>query len=275
MIHLLEITNAKKSPISYLEDGIVSSKGRKYTKESPNFRLQKRYEFKEGVNILVGSNGSGKSTLLNLIKHYTLCKKSFASTVENVRNISFCDYFNSEKFLDGVKIVADYRVLTFNLRGVNDMENHDTLNSLVNLGQAFYSKRTSDGEKNMDALGLLFKEMFGGTNDGKFPMEEIKKLTKGVNDLWVNRIKALLQYYEANQKDGKQFTILMDEPDRNLDLINSKQVYHILSKAREDTQIIAAIHNPIMIYKLSKLENVNIIELTENYVKDIVEFIEN
>ena len=35
------------------------------------------------------------------------------------------------------------------------------------------------------------------------------------------------------------------------------------------TQLICVIHNPILIYKLSKLEYINFIELTKGYLKEI------
>ena len=35
------------------------------------------------------------------------------------------------------------------------------------------------------------------------------------------------------------------------------------------TQLICVIHNPILIYKLSKLKYINFIELTEGYLEEI------
>ena len=92
--------------------------------------------------------------------------------------------------------------------------------------------------------------------------------------------KQLLQYYKENsfQYDNPadfEFTVLMDEPDRNLDINRVKDIYNILTHKKENTQIIAVIHNPILIYKLSKCSHVNIIEMTENYVEDVTNFVEN
>ena len=67
----------------------------------------------------------------------------------------------------------------------------------------------------------------------------------------------------------------MDEPDRNLDINRIKEVYNILSQEKENTQIIAVVHNPVLIYRLSKSKNVNIIEMTKGYVEDVVKFVEN
>lgn len=67
----------------------------------------------------------------------------------------------------------------------------------------------------------------------------------------------------------------MDEPDRNLDITRIKEIYDILNHKKENTQIIAVIHNPILIYKLSKRSHVNIIEMTDGYVEDVVKFVES
>lgn len=66
---------------------------------------------------------------------------------------------------------------------------------------------------------------------------------------------------------------LKDEPDRNLDIDNIMQIYNVLSFHKPQTQIIAIVHNPALIYKLSKLDCVNFIETTEGYLKDITNFI--
>lgn len=84
------------------------------------------------------------------------------------------------------------------------------------------------------------------------------------------------EYYEDNhvvlmEKDF-EYTILMDEPDRNLDIDNIMDLYKVLSFHKPQTQIIAVIHNPALIYKLSKLDCVNFIEMTKGYLKKITGF---
>jgi len=270
MIYSLEFKNKKKTPFNYIEKGFSNDE---------KFILKKKYNFSEGINVLVGCNGSGKSTLLNLIKHYTLCGKSFSSDAGITSNMEFQQYFNfttkKESLLDGVVITADYTNTFYNLRFIDNLKSHNILEKFLNVGQYLNNQSLSDGEKNVAAIRLMLDEMFSGKNDGKFPVDQIKKNKDNTNDVWQNRCELLLGYYEKNHKDGNKYTVIMDEPDRNLDLYNSKQIYGFLSKEREDTQIIAAIHNPTMIYKLSQLEHVNIIELTDGYVEDIVEFIES
>lgn len=61
----------------------------------------------------------------------------------------------------------------------------------------------------------------------------------------------------------------MDEPDRNLSLENVNQIKDILSYHKQHTQIIAVIHNPLLIYALAKEGGVNFIEMSEGYIEKV------
>ena len=84
-------------------------------------------------------------------------------------------------------------------------------------------------------------------------------------------ITVKLKYTESSF----EYTVLMDEPDRNLDIDNVMQIYNVLSFHKPQTQIIAIVHNPALIYKLSKLDCVNFIEMTEGYLNKISIFASN
>lgn len=66
---------------------------------------------------------------------------------------------------------------------------------------------------------------------------------------------------------NKRKSSIFKEPDRNLDIDNIMDLYKVLSFHKPQTQIIAVIHNPALIYKLSKLDHVNFIEMTKGYLK--------
>jgi Fe-S cluster assembly ATPase SufC len=66
----------------------------------------------------------------------------------------------------------------------------------------------------------------------------------------------------------------MDEPDNSLDIDNLEQVFNILNSVRDDTQLIISAHNPLLIYKASKNQRINFIELTEGYLNKIINFLE-
>ena len=52
-------------------------------------------------------------------------------------------------------------------------------------------------------------------------------------------------------------------------IINNNENLPIRYSYKLITQLICVIHNPILIYKLSKLKHINFIELTEGYLKEI------
>lgn len=131
------------------------------------------------------------------------------------------------------------------------------------------------GEKNLHAMNSLFDFVFN-QDEYAFPIQKLMEFKKKSNEFWANRIDNLLKYYKDNhvvlmEKDF-EYTILMDEPDRNLDIDNIMDLYKVLSFHKPQTQIIAVIHNPALIYKLSKLDCVNFIEMTKGYLKKITGF---
>jgi ABC-type enterochelin transport system ATPase subunit len=84
------------------------------------------------------------------------------------------------------------------------------------------------------------------------------------------------EYVKSHHQEGSdEWTILMDEPDRNLDIENINQVKGILSFHKEHTQIIAVVHNPLLICSLSKIKDINIIEMTEGYVHKVNQLVRN
>lgn len=276
MIKSVEITDNKKAPLTYLHNIEAFANGVKF-------------KFKPGVNVIVGENGSGKSTLINLIRDYTLCKDSMETHIPNVReqfgvlkfpNLWGNKRFNeSEGFNDGVKVKADYKGKVFRLMFDDIQRNGHTFEDKIeNYSLLMDMSSASTGEKMITAMSYLFNFMYGRT-DYFFPIKELEKIQESSNGLWSERFKQLLDYYKKNSikisKKNYEYTVLMDEPDRNLDIYHIKELYGILSERKERTQLITVIHNPLLIYKLTKLpqsKKVNFVELTPNYIDTIKEF---
>ena len=80
-----------------------------------------------------------------------------------------------------------------------------------------------------------------------------------------------MEYIKKNTIDfkEKEYTILIDEPDRNLDIENIKEIYCILGNRKKNTQVIAVIHNPLLIYRLSSQKDINFIEMEPGYLEKI------
>lgn len=262
MITSVEIKDNTKTPFEYVSGIEAFENGREFI-------------FKPGVNVIIGKNGSGKSTLLNIISMYMLCEKSMCSEMP-IEALDFPPIFDDDKVLDGIDISSDYAGKVFRLLPSAEMNRDSVLKNISNLDLYVNNIRRSYGEKMVLSLESLFNLMFG-QKDYVFPIRDLVEYKKKSNTFWIKRIDNLLKYYKRNHitliKKDFEYTVLMDEPDRNLDIDNIIQIYNVLSFHKPQAQIIAIVHNPALIYKLSKLDCVNFIEMTEGYLKDVVNFI--
>lgn len=254
-----------------------------YASDLETFRNGTEYNFKPGINIIVGPNGSGKSTLIRMLSMFFWCSTGMESSYEKGLGLNDCDkMFNKDGSLqDGIVINHDYLTKVFILKPYKDMKQDEDLLDINSFSLMFYSRQSSVGEGTVLSLQSLFKMMFKEGQTYDFITKELESRVNSVNDYWRERYKKFLKYYEENKiipgPSEKEITVLMDEPDRNLDILNINDVYQVLSFHKPQTQIIASIHNPLLIYKLSGVEDINFIELEENYLyrvrralKDIV-----
>lgn len=263
MITTVTISNNKRTPLRYVP-------------KIKAFRNGSKFVFKPGVNVIIGKNGSGKSTLMNMIAMYMLCEKKMCSEAPK-DTFDFPMIFGDDnEVVDGVVIKADYAGKVFNLLQQSEMSDDDILGSAYNFSVFLDGVSSSCGEKGIRSINALFEFMFS-QKDYTFPVLGLADLKSRSNDLWARRIDSLLGYYKSNRaaftKDTFEYTVLMDEPDRNLDIDNIMQVYEVLSFHKPQTQIIAVVHNPALIYKLSKMDNVNFIEMTKGYLNKVINFI--
>ena len=157
-----------------------------------------------------------------------------------------------------------------------EMEEGEARREMDSVKSAYTRRVSSMGENTMFSIQTLFDVMFAdkGVEYLAFPIANLKKIMDNAGDVWKERLKKLLLYYKRNQvtdltPEDFQYTVLMDEPDRNLDIYNLDQVADILSQDKEMTQLIATVHNPLLIARLSQKPNVNIIEMTEGYVNAV------
>lgn len=270
MIRSVTVRDARCAPYSYVAD-------------IPALKEGTTIEFKPGINIIVGANGCGKSTLIKTIATYLLCGNGcmktptgYNSVGDAVNDRHLWDPTEGEKLLDGVDVAHDYNGVAFILRNSYEMENGDALRDMDSFVSAYKRRVSSMGENTMFSIQTLFDVMFAdkGVEYLAFPVANLKKIMDNAGDVWKERLRQLLQYYKRNQvtdltPEDFQYTVLMDEPDRNLDIYNLDQVADILSQDKEMTQLIATVHNPLLIARLSQKPNVNIIEMTEGYVNAV------
>lgn len=246
------------------------------------------WEFKPGVNIIVGENGCGKSTLLNLIAMFGLCQNSMVSTLPDLNApfevLKLQSFFNESNPLteeeatlrDGCVVNMDYQGVVFRYLPAAEQKG-DGMEDIGALSLRLERNRSSTGESMTDALGVLIKRM-NSEKKVNFPIADIEKYANSSNEVWKGRLNMLLDYYKKNHipitQEEFEFTILLDEPDRNLDIAHIKQLYNILSFHRATTQLVAVIHNPVLIYKLAQVKGINFIEMTPGYIKGVKKFVE-
>jgi len=258
MIERVRITDNTDTPLWYL-------------KNLPAFKNGTEYKFTDGVNVLVGENGSGKSTLLTLIKKYLMveyewCDKgAFNSNIRGVyKKISVFD--GEKEFYNGVDVYADYVNNTFNLvpyeqrhSGSGFIDADHPIDLGRNLALQMEFNEMSKGQQMNLAICSLFEKMFEKNAMLKFDYE-------GTFD----RYTEYLEYIKEHRIERKDvWTILMDEPDCSVDIEKLRELYGVLSYKKENTQIIAAVHNPFLILKLAKAKGVNIIEMSKGYVEKV------
>jgi predicted ATPase len=251
MVYKVIIRDNAKTPIRYLPD-------------LDNFKNGAEYEFKTGVNIIVGENGCGKTTLLNLIKRYLMI--DYMGCGKGIYNCNVnCLYGAKNKFLDGADVYADYQRNTFRLSHAGEKEQHRAIETFEDFGTMFNQKHASTGEGVLVAINSLWDHIWGKKSQLLFDYRQFKES----DPLYWEYIKA------HHQEGSDEWTVLMDEPDRNLSIENIGQVKGILSMHKPQVQIIAVVHNPLLIYSLSKNPGVNIIEMTPKYIKKVKNLIKN
>lgn len=232
------------------------------------FSTGKSFHFKPGVNIIVGRNGCGKSTLLNMMKMYLFCRDSWVSRVPE-QGYMFPEIFNEDNtLLDGIDIQCDYRGVVYNFLPRKEMKSDSILASSVDAYYYMEGSGRSEGEQHGDSLITLFGRAFKNRNV-TFPVWDFIK--KPINDVYKERMMLLAEYYKRNtlalDADSFEYSFLLDEPDRNLDIDKIEELYGILSYHKEMTQLIAVVHNPVLIYKLSKKKDINFIEMSDGYLE--------
>lgn len=246
MITEVYIKDNKNTPIRYLSD-------------LDNFKNGTRYTFKEGVNVIVGENGCGKTTLLNLIRAYLLVDEKDCNKGLYNHNINKLFYtFENKAMLDGADVYADYVRNTFRLCHASEISNDGVMENFNSFGTYITQNQSSTGESVSIALTSLFNMMFGMGAKLKYDYNKLEET-----------YPMYVEYVNKHKIKGNEWTILMDEPDRNLDIERIDEILGILSFHKEQTQIIAVVHNPLLIYSLSRNKEVNIIELTKGYVNKV------
>ena len=238
-------------------------------------RLEEGIEFIPGINILIGENGCGKSTVMNVIRSANRIEHSFIPTPDYLKITTITEL---NELFDSFEVIGDYRLPVFNLyRMFEDKElvgaQGAVMDSFDNAKLFISGKEESKGQNVMGDINQLIDWMFNRSSECYPILYYINQYQE--EGCHKEEVEKLISSFQRNSvKSEDTFTILMDEPDQGLDVGNLEEIYSMVSYDKPQTQLIAAIHNPILIYKLSKLDYVNIIEMSKDYLNKVKQFIE-
>lgn len=248
---------------------------KKYKYMKDVFDIGSKFNFNEGINLLIGYNGSGKSSLLNLLRVYTHCKEIGRTklTSDSVRFLlDSGNIFDSKdsSLLDAARISADYRISTF----TNTEKAECNSFTGENVPQSFAYNSEIKGKSDGQSVISRFNIISGYMRDRNFHTPDISSLDGYCLEMFNSHIKS---YWKENQFNdpNPRFSVILDEPERNLDIDNMLDLEKDLILSSKNTQIITSIHNPLLIYRLSKIKGVNFIEMSDGYLNKIKRTIED
>ena len=290
MIDYIQFTDPKGTDPKTLLTGDIS-----HIPFLPSIR-GKRFDFKPGLNLIVGPNAVGKTSLLSAIRRLYFAESEDGS-VECVSrnlfsaffNVSFPAHFDSGLF-NLCEMKADYSKPLFSLRKQKDIAHHHIMDNVFSMLQNMESSSMSAGEGVSYALHALIATMQGkmpGARDDSyldFPLvlDCIKRGALPLRDndkRWAEvicrKVDFTLDWFKRNDIGARtQATAVLDEPDEGMDIYRLNSLLALLKAVAQlqRDQFIVSLHNVALVSALSAVEGVNVIELTPGYHKAMLDF---
>lgn len=230
--------------------------------------LPTEYDFKDGMNIIIGPNGSGKSSILKVLQHLTLCNTD-DGLPKLLRGLRFSTQTELIRESDGFDLTNDWRFPTAMLYRSEQLEasGFDFINAEL-CAQKMEGGSLSDGENQAYSMRCFVERYSKFIHE--YDLEQMLKNENG-NEMIASVSDYINRHAYDQMDESMHSTILMDEPDKGLDVILLKALYGMLKTDKKDIQIIAVIHNPFLIHMLARFSNV--IETSNGYMKLIEDFI--
>lgn len=212
-------------------------------------------EFGPGVNILWGRNASGKSTILELLAKWFHCYQGGRSLV------TYTSMRDMEKgiggiVLDGAEVKHDGQsVVYYNPEKIVGTAGGQFDDDFMEEGIQSIFMKGSSGEHTIHGIMRAVKQKPEET----IPWNETK-ITHKSRAAFHSAMDATL----ASNSPSGHSTILLDEPDRSLDMDNAARLWDQLPKIpRKQRQLIVATHSPFAL----NIADAKYIELTPGYLE--------
>ena len=245
---------------------------------------KRKFEFTDGINLIVGNNGTGKSVILNTLKAYCGIATGGWTTFNNPQTLG-CGRPNGPQDFphayatyspanckatvvwDGTPTLfnnGDLKtpevLLLFNMQTFGDgITSEDDLEKQL-------TQFPSAGQYRTNKLNKVINLLKDGPP--KYTSENIPKYKDNIDNYYAKREYDYWQYinklYTENFGEGKT-TVLLDEPERSLSYIKQKDFFLNVLPNQVKTQIIIATHSLYALF----CPTANIIEMEKGYINGL------
>lgn len=244
----------------------------------------RKFEFSDGINLIVGNNGAGKSVILNTLKAYTGIETGGWTKFNSPQTLG-CGRLNGPT--DFPHAYATYSPANCKARVIWDgtptlFNNGDLKTSEVLLFLNF--QQFGDGITSSDDLekqltqfpsagqyrAMKINKIINLLNDGapKYTKDDIPRYKDDIDNYYAKREWDYWQYINKLYNDtfGKgNTTVLLDEPERSLSYVKQKDFFLNILPTQLNTQVIIATHSLYALF----CPNANIIEMENGYISGL------
>jgi AAA15 family ATPase/GTPase len=265
-----------------------------------------KHEFKfepDKVNVIFGPNGSGKTTILKTIAEHCMCgsqsdgNDGYTSLTKYFRCVELFTWGEKDtsKEKEMERLVNLIQKKSGNEANVDwdgqavyyeNMAGRKTYNELGNLvGGLIESfaeeivwhmeqKSSSAGQKTMYLISKLNNVLKKCPTPDQLHDENRALRAKSTRDYEEMRLDTILDYYMKYyvKTDDPYPTLLLDEMDKSLDLLNVMALYSEVLPAIQKhfhVQIIVVRHSPVILLdKIFKSDRYNIVSMSEKYTRE-------
>lgn len=209
--------------------------------------------FTNGLNVMAGLNGSGKSFILNTIGNMTFCSQGSIPKVTHKLVGNFTEAMSpflrnrkekkSIPQFPTVKLLKDGGLCFYQnpdqMAGLSYAGAHFDDDFLGEFKQSSRIRKNSSGKQRLGFFKQFLQRVMGYT----IP-KDIEKAARGHNgytSLSKKQQDAILSWFG----DGTGIpTLLLDEPDRNLDFVATMELWKLIHELSKKFQVIATSHHP-------------------------------
>jgi predicted ATPase len=241
-----------------------------YISRLPSIKeLGNEISFKSGLNIIVGPNGSGKTSIINALSHHLGASHNGYSSITKkwIHEIQWEKDGDKEIPVSPIQVIHDGHPIIYGdpRRSLGiDSSGLDEEFYAQGLLESMSMSKESSGEQSNRRL-TPFLEILQGNE--KFPSGFSDHINiENVNDLWKGRVQSVFENWLRGTIDRGQPTVLLDEPESGLSMMNQILLWDKILKSKEvsdNFQIILVSHSN----QCLDLENANYIELKEGYLE--------